>query len=227
LHDEVLPLVHTSLLNLAGPENKGGEHIPEIASLLEEIHRQLSDLLRRTPATTAGEVSRLGFMGALRQTIEVDMQGSFDEVAWEVQPESERELEGVPALVAEVLFFAAREAVRNAARHGRQRGTGTRLCLSIGLKYQNGLVITIEDNGAGFATGEQVTSNRFGEEEHPGSSGLASNQARSTDGGGGQGLALHSTMMAVIGGFLSVESAPGQYTRITLELPESARQSWE
>jgi chemotaxis protein histidine kinase CheA len=40
-------------------------------------------------------------------------------------------------------------------------------------------------------------------------------------------LALHSTMMAVIGGFLSVESAPGQYTRITLELPESARQSWE
>jgi signal transduction histidine kinase len=31
-------------------------------------------------------------------------------------------------------------------------------------------------------------------------------------------------MMAVIGGFLTVESAPGRYTRVTLELPESAWQ---
>ena len=233
LHDEVLPLVHTSLLNLVGPENDQGKHIPEIISLLEDIHRQLSDLLRATPATTAVEVSRLGIMGALRQTIEVDMQGSFDEVSWEIEPEGERKLAGIPALVAEVLFFASREAARNAARHGRQKGAGTRLFLSIALKYQNGIVITIEDNGGGFAIGEPVpfaevrASNVIGEEADPGSSGLAYNRAGKLEGGSGQGLALHSTMMAVIGGFLSVESAPGQYTRITLELPESARQSWE
>jgi signal transduction histidine kinase len=47
----------------------------------------------------------------------------------------------------------------------------------------------------------------------------------STGGYGGHGLALHSTMMAVIGGSMTVESAPGQHTRITLEVPELAWQS--
>jgi signal transduction histidine kinase len=232
LHDEVLPMVHTSLLNLIGPEAEQGERIPESISLLEEIHHQLSDLLRSAPATSAVEVRRLGLIGALRDTIDVDMHGWFDEVAWEIQPEGQRKLEEIPGLVAEVMFFASREAVRNAARHGRQKDASTRLRLSIGLKYQNGLVITIEDNGAGFAIGEESTfpeqrlANMMGEEGKPGSSGLPDDRARSSDGGSGQGLALHSTMMAVIGGFLSVESAQGQYTRVTLELPEAALQSW-
>jgi signal transduction histidine kinase len=217
LHDEVLPLVHTSLLNLTGPENQRGERISESIALLEEIHYQLSDLLRATPATGAAEVRRLGLMGALRHTIEVNMQGWFDEVTWEIQAEGERILEAIPAVVAEVLFFASREAMRNAARHGRREGGGKKLCLVIGLKYQNGLVMTIEDNGAGFA---------IGEEENLGPSRLTHAAAGSSDGGSGQGLALHSTMMAVIGGFLSVESAQGQYTRVTLELPEAALQSW-
>jgi hypothetical protein len=34
-------------------------------------------------------------------------------------------------------------------------------------------------------------------------------------------------MMAVIGGHLMIESAPEQYTRVTLELPETAWQNWE
>lgn len=145
------------------------------------------------------------------------MKGWFDEVDWEIQAEAERKLEEIPALVAEVLFFASREAVRNAARHGRREGAGAQLRLSIGLKYQNGLVMTIEDNGAGFA---------IGEEGNLGPSSLTHEPAASSDGGSGHGLALHSTMMAVIGGVLSVESARGQYTRVTLELPQAALQSW-
>jgi len=38
--------------------------------------------------------------------------------------------------------------------------------------------------------------------------------------GGGQGLILHSTMMAVVGGSLALESAPGLPTRVALYLPE-------
>ena len=34
----------------------------------------------------------------------------------------------------------------------------------------------------------------------------------------GQGLALHSAMMAVVGGTLAVESAPGAYTPCHLNL---------
>ena len=37
--------------------------------------------------------------------------------------------------------------------------------------------------------------------------------------GGGNGLALHSTMMAVVGGTLAVESEVGSYTRVILTLP--------
>ena len=230
LHDEILPLVHTSLLNLTGIKTETGEKDLEITSLLGKIHRQLSDLLHATPAITAVEVRRLGFMSALRQMIEVDMHGSFDEVAWEVQPEGASAFDGIPTIVAEVVFFAAREAVRNAARHGRQKGTEARLCLSVGLKYQNGLVITIEDNGEGFAIDQQIlfSERRFPqmiqEDGDPGTSDLTSNQATSTGGDGGHGLALHSTMMAVIGGHLIVESTPGHSTRVTLELPESAWQ---
>lgn len=35
----------------------------------------------------------------------------------------------------------------------------------------------------------------------------------------GYGLSLHSTMMAVVGGTLELESAPGHFTRIRLSLP--------
>jgi signal transduction histidine kinase len=37
---------------------------------------------------------------------------------------------------------------------------------------------------------------------------------------GGHGLTLHGTLMAVVGGSLAVESAPGQGTRVLLSLPE-------
>jgi chemotaxis protein histidine kinase CheA len=40
-----------------------------------------------------------------------------------------------------------------------------------------------------------------------------------TQAGSGQGLALHSTLLAVIGGSLSVESEPGVYTRVRIRLP--------
>jgi signal transduction histidine kinase len=233
LHDEILPLVHTSLLRLDSRQNEPGGHNPELISQLGEIHRQLSNLLRATEGTTSVEVRQLGLLGALRKTVEVDLGGSFDDVVWEIQPEGERELEGIPTLVAEVLFFAVREAVRNAARHGRQDGTATRFYLSIGLKCQNGLLITIEDNGPGFAMGERTIypgsdqSKQKEVEIGSGSSALEQGRANSTAGSSGQGLALHSTMMAVIGGLLTIESTPGQFTRVNVELPETAWKNWE
>ena len=37
--------------------------------------------------------------------------------------------------------------------------------------------------------------------------------------GSGQGLALHSTMMAVVGGEVVVDTAVHQFTRVTLNVP--------
>jgi signal transduction histidine kinase len=70
------------------------------------------------------------------------------------------------------------------------------LCLKITATWEGGLGVFIEDNGAGI------------------------NKRGRANGGSGQGLALHSTMMAIIGGNLEVASAPGAYTRVTLWLPE-------
>jgi signal transduction histidine kinase len=38
----------------------------------------------------------------------------------------------------------------------------------------------------------------------------------------GHGLALHSTLLAVIGGSLSITSAPGEFTCVTLFVPQDA-----
>lgn len=93
-----------------------------------------------------------------------------------------------------MLFFAAREAVRNAASHARQSEVEQPLGLSIRLGLAGGLELLVEDNGCGIAETSHEPS-------------------------GGQGLALHSTMMAVIGGSMAVESEPGKYTRVRLFLP--------
>ena len=108
----------------------------------------------------------------------------------------------IPDLTAEVLFYAAREAIRNAARYGRGRDTTRPLHLRVAAAWHDsglsGLEVLIEDDGVGLG----------GEDEE--------------NEGGGQGLALHSTMMAVVGGSLAVESLPDVFTRVSLVLPREA-----
>jgi signal transduction histidine kinase len=70
------------------------------------------------------------------------------------------------------------------------------------LAWHDGLEIIVEDDGVGLGT-------------------AGAGRANGANGGSGQGLALHSTMMAVIGGSLSMDSVPGKYTRVLLSLPRS------
>jgi len=191
LHDDVLPHLHAAMLTLSSSENPS-----EAVSLLTDVHHEIADLLREMPATTAPEVKRLGLIGALRRVVDDEFGDAFDDVTWQVEPEAELEARAILPLTTEVLFYAAREAVRNAARHGRGvDGTGSlRLCVEVA--WRRGLEITIEDDGIGMAA------------------------TRKPDEGSGQGLALHSTLMAVVGGTLSVESVSAAHTRITLTLPQ-------
>ena len=149
------------------------------------------------PATAAPEVARLGLIGALRRTVASELGGAFDGVIWRIEPEAEQAAQSLPALSAEVIFYAAREAIRNAARYGRDGDPVRPLHLTVSVVWRGGLEITVEDDGVGL--------------------GVASASAE----GSGQGLGLHSTMMAVIGGSLTAESVGGAYTRISLALPQS------
>jgi len=196
LHDEVLPRLHAAMLTLSTLDAPGEESHADAVEALADAHRQIADLLHEMPTATAPEVARLGLVGALHQAVDEEFGHAFDSVAWEIEPEAEQKARTIPTLTAEVLFYAAREAVRNAARHGR-RDDSAPLHLRIGVAQRNGLEITIEDDGVGLGLGAGSAS----------------------EAGSGQGLALHSTMMAVVGGTLAVESAPGAYTRVTLRLP--------
>jgi len=192
LHDEVLPNLQAALIELDGSQVGG-----EAATLLSDSHRLISDLLGEIPTVTVAEVDRLGFMPVLRRAVESEFAGAFDEVSWMIEPKAEEGAARLPAVTAETLFYATREAVRNAARHGRDGAQSEPYCLRISLSGQETLEVTVEDNGQGVSVPV-----RTGDKE-----------------AGGQGLALYSTMMAVVGGSLTVDSSPGRYTCVRLSLP--------
>ncbi len=192
LHDDVLPLLHTAMLILSAADSA---QQAEGLALLAAAHRGIADLLREMPTGSAPAVARLGLVDALRQSVSDEWPGAFDGVTWEVTPAAAAAVAALPPLTAEVLFYAAREAVRNAARYARPADGERPLHLHITLCAAAGLDVIVEDDGIGLGGGA----------------------AR----GSGHGLALHSTLLAVVGGTLAVVGPTGQGTRVTLHLPIS------
>jgi signal transduction histidine kinase len=204
LHDDVLPRLHAAMLSL----NSACIHesSPNPLDLLAQVHHDLADLLGHIPAPTPPELVHNDLISALRQALEGDFQGAFDRVSWQVPPEAARMVSRIPPLIAEVLFYAVLEVIRNAARHARgDLKTGKAgetindpLDLQINLYWKDGLVIAIQDNGVGIQANRAPNKN------------------------GGRGLSLHSTLLAVIGASLSIDSAPGEFTRVEINLPASS-----
>lgn len=197
LHDDVLQQLHAAMLILVGKKNGSDKSEPEAINLLSDVHTRVSNLLRELPSTSLPEITSLGLIGAIKEALDTEFVSAFDAVEWDVHAGLETRLEELPSLIQEVLFYASREAIRNAAKHGRSPTQVNPYRLTIRLVDQNGPAIQIEDNGAGFSA----------EEGRPDSN--------------GQGLALHSTMMAVIGGELTIESEAQKFTRVSLRLPKS------
>ena len=196
LHDDVLQQLHTAMLKLVAERSKPNGGTSEAVELLADVHGQISNLLRDMPTTTLPEIAKLGLIGALRNLIDEEMGGAFESIKWKIDLDAERYAQEISPLTAEVLYYATREAVRNAARHGRAEGIAQPLHLTIRFLWEEGLKIQVEDDGIGVSTERTISS------------------------GSGQGLALHSTMMAVVGGELAVESEPGEYTKVSLILPQ-------
>jgi signal transduction histidine kinase len=192
LHDDILPIIHTAMISLSGD----GDH-NEVLTNLADAHRQISDLLRDMPQTAHLEVSKLGLLKVLRRVVDNELAHAFDEVVWDIDEAGEVAGRKMPALSAEVIYYAAREIIRNAAQHGRDPHSTTPFVLTIKATAGQQFQLEIKDNGVGV-----------GKEN----AGISSS-------GAGQGLALHTTMMAIVGGDLSIESIPNQHTRVTISLP--------
>jgi signal transduction histidine kinase len=192
LHDEILPALHTSILNLSPASSSHSENVKPVVQELSTLHRQISTLLRELPASYSPDLQRLGLLSALRSLVQEELSGLFDKTTYHQMDDIEEFAAALPARTADVLFYASREAIRNAAHHARG---DLPLHLHVSIVSDDGFRIVIEDNGIGI----------------PFFTGMSPN-------GSGQGLAIHSTLMAVIGGSLTIETKSNQYTRVILSI---------
>jgi len=187
LHDDVLPLIHTAMLTLAAGEDK-----TLVIEQLALAHQDVSDLLRELPAVTTPDIARLGFIPALRRTAETEFGRNFDAIHWEIDSDAARALNQLNPQAQEALFYAARELVRNAARHAFPAEHDAPRELTLRAWLENDMVqLSVADNGMGVSAAQEQ----------------------------GRGLGLHSALMAIAGGSLSLESRAGRYTRGILQMP--------
>lgn len=194
LHDDVLPQLHAAILKL---ETCGDA---EAMTALTDAHKTLSAMVRQMGAAVPERLEREGLVVALHRALEHDFRDAFESVEWRVDESAARRItRDVPPFVAEVIFAAAQEAIRNAARHARGDDGARLLRLMIEMNWLEGLRLVVRDDGVGVA---------------------ASNGQ--SNGGTGSGLLFHSTMLAVVGGWLRVESAAGRGTSIIIVVPETA-----
>lgn len=203
VHDDILPAIHAAILELS--HISGGENV---LAGLTDIHARLSQLLREIPAAVHPDLERLGLSHALRHAAE--REGGFDRLVWKSNTEADRAAQRLPALALETVFYAAREMIRNAARHGRRddRESELRFTMSVldAAARSSALELIIEDNGPGLN----------GKERKDAPAAETTDNVR--NGGAGQGLSLHGALLAVAGGSLSFDSAPGRYTRARITI---------
>jgi hypothetical protein len=211
LHDDILPALHLAVLQLHG----AGSHQPTVEATLAtlaEVHKQIAGLLTSTQPSPAGAAGPCELVTALRSLVATEFVHSFDRIEW--QGLANGDLTGqertagtvyIDPVVGEVVLGAARETIRNAASHARGNKPDRPLSLQIHLCAPRGhgddLTLTIADNGIG-AGNSSATPSPF-------------------PGGSRSGLALHSTLLALVGGQLNLTSPPEGGTQVTIAVPSS------
>jgi two-component sensor histidine kinase len=148
---------------------------PDVSTALTRAHQTLSEMLHAGPQSAGGQIASRGLLGAIRETIEREFGASFGSIEWEIEEEATQAVrDRSGAVAAEVIYYASLEAVRNAARHASGGDPARNIALRISARWADGLELVVSDDGVGL---RQAPA-------QPGS---------------GQGLLIHTTMMAVVG----------------------------
>lgn len=199
LHDELLPRLHAALLQLSAlPQAQ------EASTALAEAHKMLSDILREAPPDAREELSRFGLWTALQRAADTEFDAAPFTITWRI--EGTAQAATLPHECEETLFHAAREILRNARRYACGTNASAPLTGSVNphtvninitaVVQEGALMLSIEDDGVGLG-------------------------ARVPSLGGGQGLALHGALLAVVHGSLRMDERPGGGTRVSLQVPIS------
>jgi signal transduction histidine kinase len=113
---------------------------------LASRHRDIADLFHAIPRVYNVDISTVGLIPTLRRLVENDFARDFDEVSWDIDKDADEIVRSLPTFAAEVLHFAAREAIRNAAHHARGTSENHRLNLIVRIRCNENFQIMIEDN---------------------------------------------------------------------------------
>ena len=215
LHDEILPQMHLALLRLetirsmtdvkAGdPESAESSEICREQGLnaaidmISDAHRRLATMMRTTEPGAPLRLERDGMMHAIHTMLEQDFQNAFDEIEWRVSEETATAIDEVtPPAIAELIFAAVQEALRNAARHARGNDIHRHLRLTLSASYNREdhyLEVIVADDGVGIISDSSVTT------------------------GTGGGLLTHSALLAIAGGSLNIKSSPGEGVTVKIVL---------
>ncbi|WP_165423755.1 sensor histidine kinase [Ktedonosporobacter rubrisoli] len=207
LHDEILPQMHLALLRLEtlrpfvsqkqalAKNTQPAPVLDEAIGIISDAHRRLATMMRTTVPSAPHRLERDGMMRAIQTMIEQDFQQAFDEVEWQVSEETAVRIdEAVPPAIAELIFAAVQEALRNAARHARGSDVHRRLRLTLKASFDPHLEVIVIDDGVGIS-------------------------ASSSTSGTGGGLLTHSALLAIAGGSLTMKSAPNEGVTVRIMLP--------
>jgi two-component sensor histidine kinase len=176
--------------------------VQESVEMISDAHRRLAAMMRATAPSAPHHLEHDGLMNAIHAMLEQDFRHAFDEVEWDVTEETAQCIDEVtPPAIAELMFAAVQEALRNAARHARGADVHRRLCITLKASCEyagSGLELTVADDGVGILSASSSTS------------------------GTGGGLLTHNALLAVAGGSLTVKSAPGEGVTVRILLPANS-----
>ncbi len=148
LHDEVLPQIHLALLKVEALRSAGRDSIPpadgdqridEATTALTQTHRRIAMLVREMSNAVPTRLESEGLAAALQSALEHDFRDSFDSIDWEAEPAAIEQAKRLPLFASEVIFYAAQEALRNAAKHGRGDDAHRPLHLDVALHKSIGV----------------------------------------------------------------------------------------
>jgi hypothetical protein len=193
LHDDILPVLHTLVLQLHTRSDTDSGLQDAIASL-SDIHRQISSLIHSMQNTPDAVEYETDLVAALQKIVNVEFASEFESVTWQIA-----DILPMDAQIGDVVVGAGREVIRNAAVHGRGDQPNRALHLRITVRCTHAIQIIIEDDGVGVAATPSDT----------------------TPVGSGGGLVLHGTLLAVLGGILMVEPGGEGGTKVTISVPGS------
>ncbi|MCL2781183.1 MAG: ATP-binding protein [Actinomycetia bacterium] len=191
LHDVVAPPLDAAIQNLHLHEMYQDDgDTARAAEKLQAAEASISDAIRAVRAIAAA--TRHGVSGdGIEHALTAALAHGPTEVAAELSLTGDTDL--LPPAYAEELFLIVQEAVRNTFLHA----AATKLTVTVHIKAHR-VVATITDNGRGFdpAAAAQVASS-----------------------GTGVGTTAMRERAALLGGTATIHSAPGNGTRIKIQVP--------